>query len=159
MLLIIIGSLVHSTWLYSHFTSLSLSLYDSYHLISFAIRPSIVSIVSENKPPSSLHSCLVGFYRHSKSPHSSSLLFSHLLICKYLLSLSFHFVRKSLSFMKRAWVSDRRDQCKYQANRVVALGFNHKQTHLPVGLTSVLWCISTNSAHTEPSANTQIYNI
>jgi len=35
------------------------------------------SIVSENKPPSSFHSCLVGFYRHSKSPHSSSLLFSH----------------------------------------------------------------------------------
>jgi len=38
------------------------------------------SIVSENKPPSSFHSCLVGFYRHSKSPHSSSLLFSHLIL-------------------------------------------------------------------------------
>jgi len=42
---------------------------------------------------------LVGFYRHSKSPHSSSLLFCHL-ISSYVnifLSLSFHFVRKSLS--------------------------------------------------------------
>jgi len=37
------------------------------------------SIVSENKPSSSFHSCLVGFYSHSKSPHSSSLLFSHLI--------------------------------------------------------------------------------
>jgi len=37
------------------------------------------SIVSENKPPSSFHSCLVDFYRHSKSPHSSSSLFSHLI--------------------------------------------------------------------------------
>jgi len=37
------------------------------------------SMVSENKPPSSFHSCLVGFYRHSKSPHSSSFLFSHLI--------------------------------------------------------------------------------
>jgi len=35
--------------------------------------------VPENKPPLSFHSCLVGFYRHSKSPHSSSLLFSHLI--------------------------------------------------------------------------------
>jgi len=39
----------------------------------------IVFIVYEKKPPSSFHSCLVGFYRHSKSPHSSSLLFSHLI--------------------------------------------------------------------------------
>jgi len=37
------------------------------------------SIMSENKPQSSFHSCLVGFYRHSKSPHSSSLFFSHLI--------------------------------------------------------------------------------
>jgi len=37
------------------------------------------SIASENKPPSSFHSCLIGFYRHSKSVHSSSLLFSHLI--------------------------------------------------------------------------------
>jgi len=37
------------------------------------------SMVSENKPQSSFHSCLVGFYRHSKCPHSSSLLFSHLI--------------------------------------------------------------------------------
>jgi len=52
------------------------------------------SIVSENKPPSSFCSCLVDFYRHSKSPHSSSLLFSHLISsCKYLWSLSFHFNR------------------------------------------------------------------
>jgi len=57
------------------------------------------SIVSENKSPSSFHSCLVGFYKHSKSPHSSSLLFSHLIssYVNILLSLLFHFVRKSLS--------------------------------------------------------------
>jgi len=38
----IVGSLVHSTWLYSHFISLLLSLYHSYYLISSAIRPIIV---------------------------------------------------------------------------------------------------------------------
>jgi len=50
------------------------------------------SIVSEDKPPSSFHSCLVGFHRHSKAPYSSSLLLSHL-ISSYVnifLSLSFH---------------------------------------------------------------------
>jgi len=42
--LYIVGSLVRSTWLYSHFTSLSLSLYHS-HLISPAtIRPTIVPL-------------------------------------------------------------------------------------------------------------------
>jgi len=34
--------------------------------------------VSANKPPSSFHSSFVGFNRHSKSSHSSSLLFSNL---------------------------------------------------------------------------------
>jgi len=38
----IVRSLVHTTWFYSHFTSLSWSLYHSYHLISSAIRPTIV---------------------------------------------------------------------------------------------------------------------
>jgi len=80
--LFIVGSLVHSTWLYFHFTTLSLSLYHSYHLISSAIYGLLLfnSVWEiENKPPSSFHSGLVGFYRHSKSPHSSSLLFSHLI--------------------------------------------------------------------------------
>jgi len=40
--LYILGSLVHSTSLYSHFTSVSLSLYHSYYLISSAIWPTIV---------------------------------------------------------------------------------------------------------------------
>jgi len=91
--------------LHSRFSgSLNLALF-SFH-ITIMITVSLISshficytayycsIVSENKSPSSFHSCLVGFYGHSKSPHSSSLLLSHLLICKYLLSLSFHFVRK-----------------------------------------------------------------
>jgi len=83
--------------LHSRFSgSLTLALF-SFH-ITIIITVSLISshficytayycsIVSENKPPSSFHSSLVGFYRHSKSPHSSSLLFlisSHLLICKY----------------------------------------------------------------------------
>jgi len=69
--------------------SLNLALF-SFH-ITIIITVSLISshficytvyyclIVSENKPPSSFHSCLVGFYRHSKSPHSSSLLLSHLI--------------------------------------------------------------------------------
>jgi len=50
------------------------------------------SIVSENKPPSSFHSCLVGFYRHSKSPHSSSLLFSHLISSYVNICCHSHFI-------------------------------------------------------------------
>jgi len=50
------------------------------------------SIVSENKPPSSFHSCLVGFYRHSKSPHSSSLLFSHLISSYVIIFCHSHFI-------------------------------------------------------------------
>jgi len=38
------------------------------------------SVVSMKKPPSSFHSCLIGFHRYSKYPHSSSLILSHLLI-------------------------------------------------------------------------------
>jgi len=98
--------------LHSRFSgSLNLALY-SFH-IPIIITASLISShficntayyclkVSENKPPSSFHYCLVGFYSHLKSPHSSSLLFSHL-ISSYVdvfLSLSFHFVRKSLSLL------------------------------------------------------------
>jgi len=50
------------------------------------------SILSDNKPPSSFHSCLGGFYRHSKSPHSSSLLFSHLISSYVIIFCHSHFI-------------------------------------------------------------------
>jgi len=73
--------------LHSRFSgSLNLALF-SFH-INIVITVSLISshfcytayycsIVSENKPPSSFHSCLAGFYRHSNSLHSSSLLSTH----------------------------------------------------------------------------------
>jgi len=73
----------------------------SSHFICYAAH--YCSIVSENKPPSSFHSCLFGFYRHSKSPHSPSILsplsLSHFI--SYFVSLSFHSERKS--FYRHAW--------------------------------------------------------
>jgi len=75
--LYIVGSVVHSNWLNFHLTSLSLSRYHSYHLISSAIWPTIYcSIVSENKPPSSW------VFTIAWSPHSSSLSLSHLVSCE-----------------------------------------------------------------------------
>jgi len=76
--LYIVGSLVHSNWLCSPFTSLIISeTLLSSHVICYAAY--YCSIVSAIKPPSRFHPCLVGFYRHSKSPHSSSLLLYHLI--------------------------------------------------------------------------------
>jgi len=96
--LFIVGSLVHSTWLYSHFASLSLSLYHSYHLISSAIRPTIVQWCLRI----SLHwvftlAWLAFTGTLNVLTHLRYFFSSHLLICKYFLSFSFHFVRKSLS--------------------------------------------------------------
>jgi len=48
--------------------------------------------MSENKPPLSSHSCLVGFYRHSKYPNSSSLLLSHLISSYVNICCHSHFI-------------------------------------------------------------------
>jgi len=87
------------------FGSFNLALF-SFH-ITIIITVSLISshfiyytayyclIVSENKPRSSFHSCLVNFYRHSKSPHSSSLLFFHLI------SLNVNIVVTLNSFLRK----------------------------------------------------------
>jgi len=74
--LYIVGSMVHLTWFYSHFTSLSLSLYHSYNLISSAIRPSIVQWCLRMNLHRVFALAWLALY---KSPHSSSLLFSRLI--------------------------------------------------------------------------------
>jgi len=70
------GSLNLALFSFHYTIIITVSLISSHFLCYTAY---YCSIVSENKPPSSFHSCLVGFYRHSKSTHSSSLLFSHLI--------------------------------------------------------------------------------
>jgi len=62
----------------------------SSHFISYTAY--YCSIVSENKSASSFHSYLVGFYRHSKSPHSSSLLFSYRISSYVIILCHSHFI-------------------------------------------------------------------
>jgi len=92
--LYIVGPLVHSTWLYSHFISHHYHYHCITHIISFHLLYTAYycSIVSENKSPSSFHCYLVGFYRHSKSPHSSSLLVSHLIFSYVNIFCHSHFI-------------------------------------------------------------------
>jgi len=99
--------LSHLAPLHSRFSgSLNLALF-LFHItiiitVSLISSHFICSIVSE--PPLSFHSCLVftgTLMTLYKSPHSSSLFLSHLIssYVNILLSLSFHFMRKSLSFL------------------------------------------------------------
>jgi len=89
-----VGSLVHSTWLNVsfYFTIIVIVTASLIHLISPASRPIIVSIVSENKTPSSIYLAWWLLRMHSKSPQSFSLLFltysSHLYL--FLIHISFH---------------------------------------------------------------------
>jgi len=59
--------------------------------------------VSENKPPSGFHSCLIDFYRHSKSPYSALLLFSHLISSYVNIVCHSHFILRGNRYRCRYW--------------------------------------------------------
>jgi len=95
MLTIIVSSLVHSIWLYSHFASLSLSLYRSFHLPHGLLL--FHTIVSENKPPSSF---TLAWLTLTATVNLLTLLrYYYLISSPIVLSLSFHLCEEIVTFI------------------------------------------------------------